>query len=102
MIAHNLDCLDRMNENTSEGEPPTFLDYTKLWLDQINRGGLFKVNNDVFLLFQAMEVAVRRVLTISNVSANPTISVKSTPRLQYCVIQLHLYTGARYCPAVLR
>ena len=65
-----------MSENTSEGELPTFLDYTKLWLNQINRGGLLKVNNDVFLLFQAMEVAVRRVLTTSNVSVNPTISVK--------------------------
>ena len=72
-----FDCLGRMSENTSEGEPPTFLDYTKLWLNQIKRGGLFKVNNDVFLLFQALEVAVRRVLTTSNVSAtNPTISVK--------------------------
>ena len=65
-----------MSENTSEGELPTYLDYTKLGLDQINRGGLLKVNNDVFLLFQAMEVAVRRVLTTSNVSVNPTISVK--------------------------
>ena len=71
-----LNCLGRMSENTSEGEPPTFLDYTKLWLEQINRGGLFKVNNYVFLLFQAMEVAVCRVLTTLNVSANPTISVK--------------------------
>ena len=56
---------------------PTFL---KLWLDQINRGGIFKVNNDVSLLFQAMEVAVHRVLTISNVSANPTISVKKNTK----------------------
>ena len=70
-----LDCLGRMSENTSEGEPPTFLDYTRLWLDQINRG-LFKVNNDVFLLFRAIEVAIYRVLTISNVSTNLTICVK--------------------------
>ena len=66
-----------MRENTSEGELPTYLDYTKLGLDQINRGGLLKVNNDVFLLLQAMEVAVRQVLTISTVSVNrTTISVK--------------------------
>ena len=91
-----------MSENTSEGELPTFLDYTKLWLNQINRDGLLKVNNDVFLLFQAMEVAVRRVLTISTVVLTPPFLLKSTPRLQYCMIQLHLHTGARYYPAVLR
>ena len=70
-------CLSEMNENTdTESEPPAFLEYTKLWIDKVNRGGLFQVNNDVFLLFRAMETAVRRVLTISHASTNPTISIK--------------------------
>ena len=72
-----VDCLSEMNENTdSESELPPFLEYTKLWIHKVNRGGLFKVNNDVFLLFRAMETAARRVLTISRVSANTTISIK--------------------------
>ena len=63
-----LNCLSKMNENwEAESEAPAFLEYTKLWIDKINRGSLFQVNNDVFLLFRAMETAVRRVLTISQI-----------------------------------
>ena len=57
-----LNCLSKMNENVeAEGEPPAFLEYTKLWIGKIKRGGLFQVNDDVFLLFRAMETAARRV-----------------------------------------
>ena len=39
-----------------------FLQYTKLWVEKVNRGGLFSLNNDNYMLFRAMELAVCQVL----------------------------------------
>ena len=54
-------CLNVMSEE--KGEDIEFLQYTKLWVEQVNRGGLFQVN-DLYLIFRAMELASRHVLSV--------------------------------------
>ena len=41
-----------------------FLDYTRAWVDQINRGGLHEISDDFFLLIKKMELVVRDVLRV--------------------------------------
>lgn len=38
------------------------LDYTKEWIDKVNRGGLFPLNDVTFLFFVSVEVEVRHIL----------------------------------------
>ena len=38
-----------------------FLDNTRVWIDCCDRGGLFKVSDNVYLFFRSMEYAVRSV-----------------------------------------
>ena len=47
-----MECLHSMNEEGNDGE---FLQCTKLWVEQVNRVGLFQVSNDTYLVFRAME-----------------------------------------------
>ena len=56
-----LNCLTTMHEveEESERDLPGFLEYTKLWAEKVNCGGLFLVDDNAFLLFQAMETAVQ-------------------------------------------
>ena len=57
---HFKDCLQGMAVNSDENQD--FLEYTKSWIDKVNRGGLFSVNNETFNLFIAVETSVRRLL----------------------------------------
>ena len=52
-----------------------FLQYTKLWVEQVNRGGLFQVNNDAYLIFRAMELASWRV-SVERVTSHPTLKIQ--------------------------
>ena len=38
-----------------EGVESSFLEYTKSWMKQVNHGGLFQVNDEVFCLFVEIE-----------------------------------------------
>lgn len=69
-----LQCLSAMSHE--EGDDIEFLRYTKLWVEQVNRGGLYQVSNDTYLVFRAMELASRRVLSIERVTAQPTLSIQ--------------------------
>lgn len=67
-------CLNVMSEE--KGVDVEFLQYTKLWVEQVNRGGLFQVNNDTYLIFRAMELASRRVLSVKRVTSHPTLKIQ--------------------------
>lgn len=58
-----------------EGEESSYLVYTKTWVNQINRGGLFKVNDEVFSFFVEVEMRLRRHLP-HLFKVNPTIDKK--------------------------
>ena len=77
-----MECLHAMNEE--EGDDVEFLHYAKLWVEHVNRGGLFRVNNDAYLLFRAMELASRRVLSIERVTSHPTIKIQE--EMQQCIM----------------
>ena len=69
-----LELLSHMHEEEHD-EDIDFLQYTKLWIDAVNRGGLYQVNNDTYLLFRAMELATRRVLNVTNLDRGPSIKI---------------------------
>ena len=69
-----IECPHAMNEE--KGDDVEFLQYTKLWVEQVNRGGLFQVNDDTYLFFRAMELASRCVLSVECVSFRPAIKIQ--------------------------
>ena len=46
----------------SEYANDNFLDYTKEWIDKVNRGGLFPLNDSTYLFFVTVEKEVRLIL----------------------------------------
>ena len=54
-----VQCLGDM---AVEGEGGDVLLYTRKWLDQVNRGGLFPLNDSTFTFFVAIEKQVRNIL----------------------------------------
>ena len=59
-------CLSKMSDTVADVDDHNelFLEYTKRWVDQINLGGLFKVNDDVYTFFHETELRIR--LQLSN------------------------------------
>ena len=45
-----------------EGTETSYLDYTKEWIERVNRGGLFRVNDKAFVFFTHLELRVRTYL----------------------------------------
>lgn len=56
-----LKILKEMKDDDSEES--TYLAYTKVWIEKINRGGLVLIDDETFLLFLAMEYATRSSLS---------------------------------------
>ena len=54
-----VECLTNMSV---EGDEDTYYDYTKNWIDSVNRGGLFEVNNDCFRFFREVEMKTQQHL----------------------------------------
>ena len=74
-----LELISHMHEEEDDKDLD-FLQYTKLWIDAINCGGLYRVNNDAYMLFRAMELAARRVLTVDRINQDPSIRIKHEVR----------------------
>ena len=49
-------CIDYMH---AVGPSSSLLEYTREWIDKVNRGGLFDVSDEAFHLFVAIEMAMR-------------------------------------------
>jgi len=45
----------KLNDEDLVDPATSFLDYTSQWLKIVSRGGLYEVNDDVFLLFKEIE-----------------------------------------------
>lgn len=50
-----LVCLERMSEGSEEENDESYLEYTKKWIRAIDRGGLFRINDEVYVLFHEIE-----------------------------------------------
>ena len=55
-VSQYRECLSKMSKDDDDS---SFCAYTKAWIDTINRGGLFDVND---ILFKSIEVKTRQVL----------------------------------------
>ena len=55
-----IECLGDMAVQSESAND--ILDYTKEWIDKVNRGGLFPLNDVTFLFFVSVEVEVRHIL----------------------------------------
>ena len=51
-----------MSESAEEEQEETYIEYTKRWIHAIDRGGLFRINDEVYIFFHEMERLVRRFL----------------------------------------
>ena len=62
--AQFVDCLSHMALSSSdEDEESSYYEYMKTWIDIVNRGGLFCVNEKTFLFFyQYVELKTQSVL----------------------------------------
>jgi len=69
-----VECLTRMKPNDEDLVDPatSFLDYTSQWIKIVNRGGLYEVNDDVFLLFKEIEKSMQvKLMSHLEHGANP-------------------------------
>lgn len=48
-----------------DGSHETFLQYTKEWVDKVNRGGLFKVSDDFYIFIRHVEMHARSILNVN-------------------------------------
>ena len=44
------------------GEETDFLKYTRAWTEEVNRGGLFEVNDNAYVLFKEIELNLQNNL----------------------------------------
>ena len=54
-----------LGKQTNAGSVPTgdsYLEFTKVWVNKVNRGGLFVVSDNVYEVFLAMEIVLRQFL----------------------------------------
>eukprot|EP00058_Branchiostoma_floridae_P021018 XP_002606508.1 hypothetical protein BRAFLDRAFT_126441 [Branchiostoma floridae] len=51
--------LQQWRVSSVDNRPSTFLLYTELWINEVSRGGLFMVKDEVYLFFRRVENVVR-------------------------------------------
>ena len=60
---HYIEILDAMHpDNEDDDDSDDFLTYTTNWIARVDRGGLYKVNDETFLLIRWMELTMRKCM----------------------------------------
>ena len=57
-----IEVLNTMYNAEDDVDADNFMEYTKEWITKVDRGGLYKVSDETFLLFKAMELTIRKFL----------------------------------------
>ena len=70
--------LEKMRAYQQPGDPDTISDYSTLWTELIDRGGLYQIDNDVFKLFESIEMVVRHHLNTT--TFDPTVDINCAIR----------------------
>ena len=60
---HLLSALAECRQ-TTQIKPLSFLDYTCEWIRAVNRGGLYEVKDEVYLLFREIEAKMQSHLMV--------------------------------------
>lgn len=58
--------LEKMKASEQTGDPNTASEYGTLWMELIDRGGLYHIDDTVFRLMKSVEIVIRRHLHIKN------------------------------------
>ncbi len=65
-MSHKEEILSVLSQISTKGpsksNEESILSYTRKWVNLVNRGGLTTVGDDVYLAFQALEIAVKEFL----------------------------------------
>lgn len=64
-----METISSWRANSNETNEKSFLEFSKSWIDRVNRGGLFLVNDDFFIFIRRIENVARSVLN-SNLISN--------------------------------
>ena len=60
-----VECIGRMQADHTDDKPlSSFLDYTCEWIKEVNRGGLYEVKDEVYLLFREIEAMMQSHLMV--------------------------------------
>ena len=61
----NSALVEWINQQTDVDDSPrgSFIEFTKIWIEKVNRGGLFLVSDCVYEMFHAMEQVLRQFLS---------------------------------------
>lgn len=51
-----------MSEGSQEESEDSYLDYTKRWIRAVDSGGLFRINDEMYVLFYEIEKKVQQFL----------------------------------------
>ncbi len=79
----------KIPHDSLEGEAGTFLQYTTKWVEKIDRGGLFRFNDEVYKFLRSMEIQTLKCLN-KNVLLAPNINnilmtqLNDNPYVQRC------------------
>ena len=57
-----LQLLDTWKQRKDNGSETTFLDYTNKWVERVNRGGLYVVNDEFYIFIRKVENEARTIL----------------------------------------
>lgn len=80
--AQFLECIDSMRV---DGPTASLLQYTRVWVEKVNRGGLFDVSDNAYNLFVAIEIAMQVTLTNHIHSSYKLSAVESRARKELIV-----------------
>ena len=100
-----IEVLDSMHEDDEENAMviDDFFIYTKEWIKRVDRGGLFRVSDEAFLLFRWMEMCIRKHLmavALTYLKLLKIYTVKNNVLGQHISSVLHVQ-GKIYSPHVL-
>ncbi|CAB3994727.1 Hypothetical predicted protein [Paramuricea clavata] len=85
--AEKIKCLSAIGVSNDVGSSPSFLEYTKCWVEKQNRGGLFLLNNNGYLFFRAVECHCKfffrksRIRTVSSDIRQPVLNAVSKDKV---------------------
>ena len=66
ITTYALQFLDNLKiRSSTENSKKSFLEFTRSWISIVDRGGLIKVNDDMFIFCRRIENSVRTVLKIT-------------------------------------
>ena len=68
-----VDTLEKMKVCEQPGNSNSVVEYSTLWLELIDRGGLYQINDTVFKLMECIEIVTRKHFSVSHMETGVNI-----------------------------